>query len=104
MIKFGGGFYCGLIELEGKEPLYIFNGFFMAMRSKFTAPGLSIYYYVVEWTENSLPWSDFRAKVLGPTDPAEAPEDSLRGVVYKKWKALGLSAEPDVGDNAVHAS
>ena len=37
MIKFGGGFYCGLIEVEGKEPIYVFNGFFMSMRSKFTA-------------------------------------------------------------------
>lgn len=33
LIKFGGGFYCGLIEIEGKEPVYVFNGFFMSMRS-----------------------------------------------------------------------
>merc|ERR1719499_2804998 len=30
LVKFGGGFYCGLIEMEGKDALYIFNGFFMA--------------------------------------------------------------------------
>ena len=48
LIKFGGGFYCGLIQIEGKESYYIFNGFFMSMRSKFTAPGTSIYYYVCE--------------------------------------------------------
>jgi hypothetical protein len=35
LVKFGGGFYCGLID-----GLYVFNGFFMSMRSKFTAPGL----------------------------------------------------------------
>ena len=29
LIKFGGGFYCGLIEIEGKDPIYVFNGFFM---------------------------------------------------------------------------
>jgi nucleoside diphosphate kinase len=104
MIKFGGGFYCGLIELEGKEPLYIFNGFFMSMRSKFTAPGLSIYYYVVEWDGAACSWADFRGQVLGPTDPAEAPADSLRGQIMAKWQALGLAAEPDVGDNGVHAS
>merc|ERR1711998_93660 len=34
LVKFGGGFYCGLIELKGKQPVYVFNGFFMSMRSK----------------------------------------------------------------------
>merc|ERR1712072_1066562 len=104
LVKFGGGFYCGLIELEGKDPIYVFNGFFMSMRAKFTAPGLSIYYYLVEFDANELSWEDFRGKVLGPTDPAEAPEGSLRGLVMSDWKALGLDAEPNVGDNGVHAS
>merc|ERR1711871_1928758 len=99
LIKFGGGFYCGLIEIEGKEPIYVFNGFFMSMRSKFTAPGLSIYYYVVEFDPSALAWEAFRGQVLGPTDPVEAPADSLRGLIYKDWEALGLAAEPNVGDN-----
>merc|ERR1719440_263873 len=34
-VKFGGGFYCGFMKTEGKEPVYVFNGFFMRMRSKF---------------------------------------------------------------------
>jgi len=103
LVKFGGGFYCGLIEAGGKA-LYIFNGFFMSMRSKFTKPGTQIHYYSVEWDPSTLSWEDFRGKVLGPTDPAEAPKDSLRGEVLAKWKDLGLEAEPNVGDNAVHAS
>jgi nucleoside diphosphate kinase len=104
LVKFGGGFYCGLIELEGKTPLYVFNGFFMSMRSKFTAPGVSIYYFTVEWDAASLSWSDFRGQLLGPTDPAECPAGSLRGQIKAQWQALGLKAEPDVGDNGVHAS
>jgi len=104
LVKFGGGFYCGLIEVEGKDPLYIFNGFFMAMRSKFTAPGTSIYYYSVEWDPAKLSWEDFRGKVLGPTDPETAPKESLRGQVFAKWEELGLKSVPDVGDNGVHAS
>jgi len=103
LVKFGGGFYCGLIEMDGKA-LYIFNGFFMSMRSKFTEPGTQIHYYSVEWDAKSLSWSDFRNQLLGPTDPAEAPKDSLRGQVLAKWKELGLSSEPNVGDNGVHAS
>jgi len=104
LVKFGGGFYCGLVEIEGKPSLYIFNGFFMAMRTKFTQPGTQIYYYSVEWDPATLSWDDFRGKVLGPTDPAEAPKDSLRGEVLAKWKELGLESEPNVGDNGVHAS
>ena len=105
LIKFGGGFYCGLIDtIPGKDPIYVFNGFFMSMRSKFVAPGTSIHYYVVEWNPSDLSWSDFRGKVLGPTDPAEAPADSLRGIVLAQWKELGLADVPNTGDNGVHAS
>merc|ERR1712066_345396 len=104
LVKFGGGFYCGLVEVEGKEPVYVFNGFFMSMRSKFTKPGTEIYYYSVEWDPKQLSWADFRGKVLGPTDPAEAPADSLRGLIMAQWKELGLASEPNVGDNGVHAS
>eukprot|EP01061_Rhynchopus_euleeides_P035613 TRINITY_DN5_c0_g1_i3.p2 TRINITY_DN5_c0_g1~~TRINITY_DN5_c0_g1_i3.p2 ORF type:complete len:308 (+),score=126.17 TRINITY_DN5_c0_g1_i3:85-1008(+) len=104
LVKFGGGFYCGHLEVEGKSPIYAFNGFFMQMRSKFTTPGTSIHYYTVDFAPEKLSWSDFRGKVLGPTDPADAPEGSLRRAVFNDWEALGLSALPNVGDNAVHAS
>merc|ERR1712137_1012102 len=104
LVKFGGGFYCGLVEAEGKDPIYVFNGFFMSMRAAFTKPGLKIHYYSVEWDENHLSWSDFRGKLLGPTDPKEAPADSLRGKILVDWEKLGLKSEPNVGDNGVHAS
>jgi len=104
LVKFGGGFYCGQVEVEGKAPVYIFNGFFMAMRSKFTKPGTQIYYYVVEWDSKKLSWADFRGQVLGPTDPAEAPKSSLRGQILERWQELGLAAMPNVGDNGMHAS
>jgi len=101
--KFGGGFYCGELDCGG-EKIYVFNGFFMVMRSAYVAEGASIYYYIVEWDSEKLSWADFRGKVLGPTDPATAPEKSCRGAVMKKWKDLGLKSEPNVGENAVHAS
>mmetsp|Transcript_71259 Transcript_71259/g.170643 ORF Transcript_71259/g.170643 Transcript_71259/m.170643 type:complete len:339 (+) Transcript_71259:91-1107(+) len=104
LVKFGGGFYCGLVEMAGKKPLYVFNGFFMSMRSNFTAPGRSIHYFTVEWDEEQLSWEDFRGKLLGPTDPKDAPADSLRGKIYADWKQLGLTDVPNVGDNGVHAS
>lgn len=103
LVKLGGGFYCGLCSAGGKE-LYIMNGFFMSMRAKFTKPGTQIYYYNVEWEPSALSWSDFRGKVLGPTDPAEAPADSLRGMILADWQNLGLQSKPNTGDNGMHAS
>merc|ERR1712176_1126214 len=76
----------------------------MTMRSQFTAPGKSIHWYTVEWDESKLSWADFRGKVLGPTDPKDAPKDSLRGEMLATWQSLGLPAEPNTGDNCVHAS
>eukprot|EP00604_Paraphysomonas_vestita_P000966 CAMPEP_0174818266 /NCGR_PEP_ID=MMETSP1107-20130205/924_1 /TAXON_ID=36770 /ORGANISM="Paraphysomonas vestita, Strain GFlagA" /LENGTH=147 /DNA_ID=CAMNT_0016029905 /DNA_START=536 /DNA_END=979 /DNA_ORIENTATION=- len=74
------------------------------MRAKFVVPGSSIHYYVVQWNPENLSWSDFRGKVLGPTDPAAAPADSLRGIILADWVNLGLKSVPDTGDNGVHAS
>ena len=76
----------------------------MKMRASFVAPGTSIHYYVVEFDPAKLSWADFRAKVLGPTDPKDAPEGALRGAILKDWQALGLKEVPNVGDNGVHAS
>jgi len=103
LVKLGGGFYCGLCAAGDKE-LYIMNGFFMSMRAKFTKPGSEIYFFSVEWDPAVLAWADFRNKVLGPTDPAAAPADSLRGTILKDWEALGLKAAPNTGDNGMHAS
>merc|ERR1719217_1464703 len=105
LVKLGGGFYCGLLKSkDGSKQLYIFNGFFMTMRSKFVAESAKLYYFNVEWDSSVLSWADFRGKVLGPTDPAAAPADSLRGQIFANWKDLGLTSEPNTGDNGMHAS
>jgi hypothetical protein len=69
--------------------MYVFNGFFMSMRSKFVSEGVSIYYYTVEWDSDKLGWEDFRGQVLGPTDPETAPTTSLRGKIFADWENLG---------------
>lgn len=105
VIKFGGGFYCGKLTYEPKgETLYVFNAFFMSMRAKFVGDDASIYYFEVEWDPSKLSWADFRGKVLGPTDPANAPEGALRKLILDSWEDLGLSSAPNKGDNGVHAS
>jgi len=63
-IKLGDGFYCGLVEpRNGKPPIYVINGFYMAMRATYTVPGQSIYYYNVEWRSGYLSWADFKTQV-----------------------------------------
>lgn len=99
MLKFGGGFYCGKVG-----DIFVINGFYMNMRSKFTEPGTCIHYYEVEWNPRQLSWADFRGRVLGGTDPRTADEGSLRNEIYQRWTHLGLSSVPDTGDNGVHAS
>jgi nucleoside diphosphate kinase len=84
--------------------VYVINGFYMAMREKYTKDGASIHYALVEWDESTLSWADFRGRVLGATDPATAAEGSARRAIYDDWASLGLAAQPDVGDNGVHAS
>jgi len=99
MIKFGGGFYCA--EIDG---CYVFNAFFMSMRSKYVEKGAMIYYMKVEFDPNTLNWADFRLKVLGTTDPSTAAKESIRGTLFADWESLGLESKLDTGDNGVHAS
>jgi len=87
-----------------EEHIFVINGFYMAMREKYTKPGESIYYYLVEWEPSKLSWEGFRGKVLGATDPSTAENGALRKAIFSNWKELGLKSEPNVGDNGVHAS
>ncbi|CUG06473.1 Hypothetical protein, putative [Bodo saltans] len=99
--KLGPGLYAGYVSDDAH---YILNGFYLANREKFTAPRGFINWYVVSWEEHQMPWSEFRGNFIGPTNPAEAPLDSLRGKFLAQWKDLGLAYAPTVSDNGVHAS
>eukprot|EP00959_Pyramimonas_sp_CCMP1952_P359448 7526512-Pyramimonas_sp.AAC.1 len=84
--------------------IYAINGFFMAMREKYTKESASIHYFTVEWCPTKCSWADFRGKVLGATDPATAEVGAVRRTILDKYEELGLTSQPDVGDNGVHAS
>ena len=104
VVKFGGGFYCAPVSLNGKPEMYVFNAFFMNMRSQFVGEGKAIYYYVVQWDPETLSWSDFRNQLLGPTNPTDAPIGSIRRTILDQYEKLGLSSQPNKGENGVHAS
>jgi Ca2+-binding EF-hand superfamily protein len=99
--KLAPGLYVTQFADDG---IFVINGFYLLNREKFTKPGGVVSWYIVEWDESDLPWVDFRAKVVGPTDPTQAPTDSLRGIIFNDWQALGLAEQPNVSDNGVHAS
>lgn len=86
------------------ENVMVINGFYGSMREKFIAPGVQVRWYVVEFEENEVNWKDFRACVIGATDPTAAAQGSLRRKILESWKDLGLSFEPSTADNGVHAS
>lgn len=72
--------------------------------SSYTTPPAQLHYFTVQWPTASLSWSAFRASVLGATNPAEAEKGSVRRDILEQWEALGLSSQPNVGENGVHAS
>lgn len=102
--KFGGGFYCAKMSVNDNPELYVFNAFFMTMRSKFIGEDNEIRCFVVEWDPNELSWSAFRHDILGPTDPKHAPPNSIRRLILNQYEELGLSSIPNNSDNGVHAS
>jgi hypothetical protein len=103
VVKLGGGFYCGLVTINGTS-LYLFNAFFLQMRSKFVQEQAKVHCFDIEWDGAVLSWQDFRGKVIGSTDPAEAPPGSLRRIIFDTYEDLGLTDEPNKSDNGVHAS
>ena len=102
--KFGGGFYGGLVTYQDHAPIYVFNAFFMSMRSKFVGPGNDVHTYRVQWDPEKLAWNAFRGELLGPTDPADGPEGSIRRAILDRYEEFGLTSTPNKGDNGVHAS
>ncbi|GMH62774.1 hypothetical protein TL16_g03554 [Triparma laevis f. inornata] len=108
-VKLGPGLYVG--NIGDDEPLYVINGFYMAMREKYVT-GDGIYYYVVGFDSEQISWAKFRGEIIGATNPEEAPEGSIRGQMLANWEGtdeedsagLDMDDKPDVGNNGVHAS
>jgi hypothetical protein len=74
------------------------------IHSAYCNPGEKIQWYTVQWPSDTLSWEDFRAEVLGATDPSTAPVGSIRRTILDEYKKLGLKSKPNTGDNGVHAS
>jgi hypothetical protein len=105
MVKFDRGCYCGYLNsIAGAPPIFCINGFYMHMRAQYVAPGASIHYFLVRWTEDLMTWEAFRRRVIGSANPAMAQSGSLRSIIASEWKELNLVSEPNMEDNGIHSS
>jgi len=100
-VKLAPGTYVSKVA---QDNVLVVNGFYASMRDKFISPGARVLWMVAEFSEGSLSWRDFRAGVLGATDPAAAADGSLRRTIMQQWAELGLEHQPSTSDNGVHAS
>jgi hypothetical protein len=90
--------------MPAQDDIFVINGFYSVMATKYTEPGASIYYFSVEWDAAATSWADFRSEVLGATDPGLASTTSMRSRIMRDWQSLGLTAAPGISANGVHGS
>lgn len=83
--------------------VFVVNAFALHWRETFAAHG-ALTWLQVTFSPARLSWRQFRADVLGATDPAKAAPGSIRGLLYEHWQLLGLPAQPNILDNGVHFS
>lgn len=95
--KIGAGFYAASIQ-----GIYVLNGFYPSIREIYTADDALIRCFLMDFDGDSLPWKSFRADVIGATDPAKANPDSIRGTLFSRREAFGLTM--NARDNVIHAS
>jgi len=87
------------------EDLFVINGFYGDMVSSWKQDSARVLFYLVQWKEGDLRWSDFRLKVIGSTDPEKADPASIRGVLLKEYQTkFSLGVKPTTTLNGVHAS
>lgn len=100
-VKLGPGLYVAHLKAEDA---YVVNGFYPAMRQRFTAKGAKIICHAVDFAPEKLSWRHFRQDIIGATNPQQANKGSLRRMFLERWQDLGLAQQPSVNLNAVHAS
>lgn len=106
--KLRSGLYCAKLagneDGTGPRVLYVVNGFYARMREKYVVPGVIVHWFVIRFDGSQLPWRDFRAHVIGATQPVDAADGSLRALIRDRWQSLGLKEETNYQDNGLHAS
>jgi hypothetical protein len=98
-LRLGPGTYAQKIKIRG-ESFIILNPFHPYQVVPYNSPGNAI---IVLECLSELSWADLRGKIAGPTDPAAAPEGSVRNILLKEKNRYGLETV-DRGSNGIHMS
>lgn len=93
-----------LIEVIKEKVIYVLNGYYLSMTDLFYQYNARIHAWVVEWDGIKLSWDDFMTNVIGDRDPSQAKPTSIRGNLYLNWKKWGLTCQPTLERNVIHAS
>lgn len=97
-IKLEDGLYVARVS----DNKFVVNGFYASMRKQYLRPPpYCTRYFVVEF---NCDYSAFKERIIGATDPSKAEDKSMRGFLYRCWKALDLERQPSIGENCIHGS
>ena len=87
------------------DDYFVVNGFYADMVSSWKRESSNVLFYLVQWSEKDLSWTDFRGKLIGSTDPSKADQASIRGTLLREYQTrFGLEDTPTTTLNGVHAS
>ena len=112
-LRLARGFHCVMIEIKNKlnntENVFVINGFYQYLRKSFYIDNASVYYMVLEWDgdandSTSISWVKLRQSIVGISDPSISDKNSLRYMLYSKWKDFELLKQPTIEDNCIHIS
>jgi len=100
-VKMAPGLYAGYFK---EQDIYCINGFYPGQREVFTSDGAEVVLYEAEFSPETVSWEQFRQKIIGATDPQKAATGSLRNLLLQRFIEFGLTSQPVMSKNGVHAS
>ena len=99
--KLAPGCYTAFLK---ERDVYVVNGFYGTMRAEYVDTRSVVTWYTVSWSEDQLSWADFRANVLGATDPTAANKSSIRAKILSSYIDMKLPFVPSTSKNCMHGS
>ena len=81
-----GDLTIGKIKVPDKPAIFVINGFYPEMKSQYTKPEASVYFFTVGFNDSQLTWTDFNRNIIGDDNPKEAGLFTLRGQLYLNWR------------------
>lgn len=95
---------CLIDNVPHKPSRYVINGQFLSSKNELLAPASSIYYFVLAWDIDVMTYQSFLNDVLGSESFSNARPMSIRGMLYRNWKQMGLRRAPSSGESCIYAS